>query len=204
MGKHTFAGAALLGVVGLLTAPVSAQEVKQDAKSAAGHATISAVTQDQLDKADKSASNFLQTNGNYAQTRFYPEPPDQPRNVSESAPAWIFQTEVKESLETSPIVVNGVMYVTTSFGHVYALNARTGEELWHYKHEARPDHDLLLRPEQSRRRGLWRHGLSGDARCQAGRARCQDRRSGLGDRRSPIRKLATAKRWRRPSSTARC
>ena len=36
-------------------------------------------------------------------------------------------------METSPIVVNGIMYVTTSFSHVYALNARTGEELWHYK-----------------------------------------------------------------------
>jgi PQQ-dependent dehydrogenase (methanol/ethanol family) len=52
--------------------------------------------------------------------------------------AWIFQTEVKESLETSPIVVNGVMYVTTSFSHVYALNAQTGEELWHYKHAMGP------------------------------------------------------------------
>jgi alcohol dehydrogenase (cytochrome c) len=34
--------------------------------------------------------------------------------------------------------VNGVMYVTTSFSHVYALNARTGEELWHYKHALGP------------------------------------------------------------------
>ena len=41
-------------------------------------------------------------------------------------------------METSPIVVNGVMYVTTSFNHVYALNARTGEELWHYKHKMGP------------------------------------------------------------------
>ncbi len=53
-------------------------------------------------------------------------------------PAWIFQTEVKESLETTPIVVNGVMYVTTSFDHVYALNAKTGEQYWHYKHAMGP------------------------------------------------------------------
>jgi PQQ-dependent dehydrogenase (methanol/ethanol family) len=45
---------------------------------------------------------------------------------------------VKESQETTPIVVNGVMYVTTSFDHVYALNAKTGEEYWHYKHEMGP------------------------------------------------------------------
>ena len=41
-------------------------------------------------------------------------------------------------METSPIVVNGVMYVTTSFDHVYALNAQTGEQLWHYKHDMGP------------------------------------------------------------------
>ena len=41
-------------------------------------------------------------------------------------------------METSPIVVNGVMYVTTSFSHVYALNAQTGEQLWHYKQPLGP------------------------------------------------------------------
>ena len=45
---------------------------------------------------------------------------------------------MKESLETTPIVVNGVMYVTTSFNHVYAINAKTGEEYWHYKHKMGP------------------------------------------------------------------
>ena len=41
-------------------------------------------------------------------------------------------------METSPIVVNGVMYVTTSFNHLYALDARTGEELWHYTRKLGP------------------------------------------------------------------
>ena len=59
-------------------------------------------------------------------------------NVGKLHPAWIFQTEVKKSLETTPIVVDGVMYVTTSFNHVYALNAKTGEEYWHYKHKMGP------------------------------------------------------------------
>jgi len=52
--------------------------------------------------------------------------------------AWIFQTDVKESLETSPIVVDGVMFVTTSFSHVYALDAKTGQQLWHYAHKMGP------------------------------------------------------------------
>ena len=138
MGKYAFKGAALLGVAGLLTTLASAQEVKQDAKSTSGNATISPVTQDQLDKADKSASNFLLTNGNYAQTRFYPAKQIDRDNVKNLHVAWIFQTDVKESLETSPIVVDGVMYVTTSFSHVYALDAKTGVQLWHYNHKMGP------------------------------------------------------------------
>jgi alcohol dehydrogenase (cytochrome c) len=138
MGKYAFTGAALLCVAGLLTTSASAQEVNQDAKSASGNATISPVTQDQLDKADKSASNFLLTNGNYAQTRFYPAKQIDRDNVKNLHVAWIFQTDVKESLETSPIVVDGVMYVTTSFSHVYALDAKTGAQLWHYNHKMGP------------------------------------------------------------------
>src|ERR1700723_2807598 len=135
MGRYASTGAALLCVAGLLTTPASAQEVKQDAKSASGTATISPVTQDQLDKADKSASNFLLTNGNYAQTRFYPAKQIPRANVKDLHVAWIFQTDVKESLETSPIVVDGVMYVPASFSHGYALDAKTGEQLWHYNHK---------------------------------------------------------------------
>ncbi len=43
-----------------------------------------------------------------------------------------------ESMETAPIVVDGVMFLTTSFNHVYAIDAATGEEYWHYKHKLGP------------------------------------------------------------------
>ncbi len=101
-------------------------------------ATVTSVPQKDLDNAARDGSNFLQTNGNYEQTRFYPNGQINRGNVSHLHPAWIFQTEVKESLETSPIVVNGVMYVTTSFSHVYALDAKTGAEIWHYKPKLGP------------------------------------------------------------------
>src|SRR2546430_17286794 len=41
-------------------------------------------------------------------------------------------------METAPIVVDGVMYLTTSYNHVYAADAATGKELWHYKHRMGP------------------------------------------------------------------
>ncbi len=126
----------LLGVVALTTAFVATthgQEVKQPAAETAKPIAITPVTQDMLDRAAADSKNFLHTNGDYTQQRFYPNKQIGVGNVARLRPAWIFQTEVKESLETSPIVVNGVMYVTTSFSHVYALDAKTGEELWHFK-----------------------------------------------------------------------
>ena len=41
-------------------------------------------------------------------------------------------------METAPIVVDGIMYLTTSYNHVYALDAVTGKEFWHYKHKQGP------------------------------------------------------------------
>ena len=127
--------AASVGVACLLTGPSSAQETKQESKSVLGQAPVSPVTQQQLNSADTNATSFLLTNGNYAQTRFHPAKQIDGGNVKKLHVAWIFQTDVKELLETSPIVVNGVMYVTTSFSHVYALDAKTGAQLWHYNHK---------------------------------------------------------------------
>ena len=96
------------------------------------------VTQDMLSRADTDGNNFLHTNGNYEQTRYYPNKQINTSNVSSLAPAWIFQTEIVDTMETTPIVVNGVMYVTTSYNHVYALDAKTGEQIWHHKHKLGP------------------------------------------------------------------
>jgi alcohol dehydrogenase (cytochrome c) len=117
----------------------SAQEVKQEtAAPAAAAVSVTPVTQDMLNKSAGDSRNFLHTNGDYTQQRYHPAKQITKANVAKLRPAWIFQTDIKESMETSPIVVNGVMYITTSFSHVYALNAATGEELWHYKHNMGP------------------------------------------------------------------
>ena len=134
--KNTFVSAVALSAA--MTGIAGAQEIKQASGEAAKPANVTPVTQRMLDRADRDSKNFLHTNGDYRQHRFYPNAQINTGNVKRLRPAWIFQTEVKESMETSPIVVNGVMYVTTSFSHVYALDAKTGAELWHYKHAMGP------------------------------------------------------------------
>ena len=123
-----------LAVISLSANPVVAEEVK----GATLYGNMATVTQDMLNRAGADANNFLHTNGNYAQTRYYPASQINTSNVKNLRPAWIFQTEIVESMETSPLVINGVMYVTTSFNHVYALDAATGSQIWHYKHKMGP------------------------------------------------------------------
>jgi alcohol dehydrogenase (cytochrome c) len=123
----------------VLGSTASAQEVKQNpAMMAPQTAAVTPVSQNQLNNAAHDGSNFLHTNANYEQTRFYPNAQINRGNVGRLHPAWIFQTEVKESMETSPIIVNGVMYITTSYSHVYALDAKTGVEIWHFKPKLGP------------------------------------------------------------------
>jgi len=96
------------------------------------------VPQARLDAADKDSTNYLHSNGSYSQTRYYPATQINVKNVAGMRPAFQFQTEVVESMETAPIVVDGIMYITTSYNHLYALDAATGKEFWHYKHKMGP------------------------------------------------------------------
>ena len=100
--------------------------------------TLPQITTAMLDAAGGDPKNWIHPNGSYAQTRYYPGSQINAANVGKLRPAFVFQTAVLESMETAPIVVNGVMFLTTSFNHVYAINAATGEEYWHYKHKMGP------------------------------------------------------------------
>src|SRR5438105_3798433 len=67
------------------------------------------VTQSQLTGSEGQSKDWLHTNGGYAQTRFYPGQQINAGNVKNLKTAFMFQTEVRESMETAPIVVDGIM-----------------------------------------------------------------------------------------------
>lgn len=53
-------------------------------------------------------------------------------NVKNLRVAWKLDTGLFDAFKASPVVVDGVMYVSTPWNQVYALNAATGERYWHY------------------------------------------------------------------------
>ena len=131
---------AVLATAALTTLSAQAQSEIQGGAAAVGSPVPKAINvpQARLNGADKDSANFLHSNMNYAQTRYYPGAQINTGNVSKLRPAFTFQTEVLESMQTAPVVVDGIMFITTSYNHVYALDAVTGKEFWHYKHKQGP------------------------------------------------------------------
>ncbi len=142
MKNHGFStGLAALGALcAALALPALAQEISGASTTTAKpmSTALTSVSQGMLDGAASDTKNWLHPNGSYDQQRYYGGSQINAGNVAKMKPAFIFQTAVLESMETAPIVLDGVMFLTTSFNHVYAIDAATGEEFWHYKQKLGP------------------------------------------------------------------
>jgi PQQ-dependent dehydrogenase (methanol/ethanol family) len=138
--RSALAAAASALSVAFAVSVAGAQEVAGSATTTAApmSSNLIPVSQVMLDGAAADAKNWIHSNGSYDNARFYAGNQINTANVAKLKPAFVFQTAVLESMETAPIVVNGVMFLTTSFNHVYAINAATGEEYWHYKQKLGP------------------------------------------------------------------
>jgi PQQ-dependent dehydrogenase (methanol/ethanol family) len=104
------------------------------------------LSQERLSAAATTRTEFLMTHGNYAQTRFHRADRINRKSVKNLELRWTFEMDVTESIQTAPIVYDGVMYVTSSFNHLFALDAKTGKELWRYKHAMAPAVSLCCGP----------------------------------------------------------
>ncbi len=142
MSTHAYrvVGAGALALACAFVVTANAQEISGGATTTGSPMSpaLVPVTQAMLDGAAADTKNWIHSNGSYDNARFYAGSQINTTNVGKLKPAFVFQTAVLESMETAPIVVNGVMFLTTSFNHVYAIDAATGQEFWHYKHKLGP------------------------------------------------------------------
>lgn len=126
------AGAALaLALLGLAV-PAGAQNTA--AKGSAEH--IKAVTQ-RVDgafmKANAAKTADWPSYGlDYAETRFSKLDQINAKNVKDLGLVWSYDLESTRGVEATPLVVDGVMYVTASWSIVHAVDVRTGKRLWTY------------------------------------------------------------------------
>jgi cytochrome c5 len=89
-----------------------------------------------LRAASLSGAEWLSYGRDYAETRFSPLDQIDDDNVDRLGFAWYYDTRSVRVLEGTPIVSNGVLFGSTSWSNVFALDARTGDELWYWHAEA--------------------------------------------------------------------
>jgi alcohol dehydrogenase (cytochrome c) len=73
--------------------------------------------------------------GDYSGKRHSPLTQITPQNVGQLSLAWLFQTNQSAEMKSSPLLVNGVMYFTAP-DNVWAVDARSGHQLWRYTYPA--------------------------------------------------------------------
>jgi alcohol dehydrogenase (cytochrome c) len=91
------------------------------------------VDSDRLLKTEHERANWLMYGRDYGNQRFSPLDEINRENVANLVPAWSFQTGTPDGIHATPLVVDGVIYLSTAWSHVFAIDAATGAELWHYQ-----------------------------------------------------------------------
>ena len=97
------------------------------------------VTFDRLLHADEEPHNWLTYSGTYASGRHSGLDQISAANVDQLELRWVFQAQSLQVFETSPLVVDGIMYLTQAPNTAVALDARLGRVYWTYEHTPSPE-----------------------------------------------------------------
>src|SRR5947208_13749931 len=91
------------------------------------------ITYERLVKADKDPGNWLMYSHTYDRWRFSALDQITTQNVKDLHVKWLFQGRHQEKFETTPLVVDGIMYLTRRENDVLALDAPTGRLMCTYR-----------------------------------------------------------------------
>jgi alcohol dehydrogenase (cytochrome c) len=93
------------------------------------------VTAQDLRDGLKNPTRWLNYGGDYGNQRHSPLTQVTPANVNRLTAQWQFQTETLGKFETAPIVLDGVIYITGPLDTGWAVDARTGRQIWRYRRD---------------------------------------------------------------------
>jgi alcohol dehydrogenase (cytochrome c) len=92
------------------------------------------VTYDRLLHSSKEPENWLMYSGDYAGRRHSELKQINVDTVKNLAPRWVYQTAGQGKFETTPLVVDGILYGTGQDDRTFALDARTGRPIWQFQY----------------------------------------------------------------------
>ena len=98
------------------------------------HPCSAQVTSDRLLNSAKEPQNWLTYSGDYAGRRFSSLDRINTTTANALTAKWVYQTGATGKLETTPLVVDGILYATAQDDRALALDARTGRPIWMFQH----------------------------------------------------------------------
>src|SRR5690349_4631009 len=97
-----------------------------------------------LTAADADSANWITYGRTYSEQRFSSLKEVNDQTVSRLGLAWSFDLATLRGLEATPLVQDGVLYTTSAWSLVYAVDARTGRLLWQYDPHVPKDHSKFV------------------------------------------------------------
>jgi len=115
--------------IALLCVCLASLAAAQEKTSAVISASVDVRPADLL--VEPPGANWISYNGDYSGRRYSSLAQITPENAAQLRAQWVFHIRDSNDLEVTPVVVNGIMFVTAA-NDAFALDARTGREIWHY------------------------------------------------------------------------
>src|SRR6266566_1255178 len=97
-----------------------------------------------LRSADADSANWITYGRTYSEQRYSPLRQIDERSVSRLGLAWSVDLGTLRGLEATPLVEDGVLYTSSAWSLVYAVDARTGRLLWQYDPHVPKDHSKFV------------------------------------------------------------
>jgi quinohemoprotein ethanol dehydrogenase len=138
IGAVSVLGLLLLGLIWPQRG-VPAESPRDTGTTARASTRLADVDAGRIIGADKEPQNWLTVGRDYGENRFSPLALINESNVSRLGLAWFVDLNTKLGSEATPLVVDGVMYTVGAWNVIYALDAKTGRELWRYDPKPRRD-----------------------------------------------------------------
>ena len=135
LNKKRFRLLALLSGVVLITLSCGSdqeEEVNTSGVVNSGSTNIGLIDDKRILEAESEPGNWLAHGRTYEENRFSPLTKINKENVSDLALAWYKDMGTNRAQESTPIVVDGIMFLTSSWSKVYAIDALTGETVWFF------------------------------------------------------------------------
>jgi alcohol dehydrogenase (cytochrome c) len=120
-----------------------------------GAAAAQSVTPERIVGAGREPANWLTYSGTYTSQRHTALREITPANVRNLEQQWVLQGQVLGAWQSSPLVVDGIMYLTQRPNDVLALDAKTGRVFWQYRYNNSVDQRVCC---GANNRGLAIHG----------------------------------------------